>query len=83
MERVVTAHTPLPPDQLMFRAMHGNEALSQLFEFEVELVSRSHSLDMKALLGQPLTLEVKRESAGAENRYLSGQIDYPLRAGGQ
>jgi len=74
MERVVTAYTPLPPDQLMFRAMHGNEALSQLFEFEVELVSRSHSLDMKALLGQPLTLEVKRESAGVENRYLSGQI---------
>jgi type VI secretion system secreted protein VgrG len=45
--RVVKAHTPLAEDQLMFRSMHGAEGLSQLFEFEVDLVSPSVSLDMK------------------------------------
>jgi len=71
-ERLVKAHTPLPPEQLKFRGMHGAESLSQLFELEVELVSESYSLDMKSLLGKPLTLEI--ETAAAAPRYLSGHI---------
>ncbi|RSE99081.1 type VI secretion system Vgr family protein [Achromobacter aegrifaciens] len=71
-ERVVKAHTPLPPEQLKFRAMHGAESLSQLYELEVELVSESYSLDMKSLLGKPLTLEI--ETGSAAPRYLSGHI---------
>ncbi len=71
-ERVVKAHTPLPPEQLKFRAMHGAESLSQLYELEIELVSESYSLDMKSLLGKPLTLEI--ETGSAAPRYLSGHI---------
>ena len=71
-ERVVRAHTPLPPEQLKFRGMHGAESLSQLFELEVELVSESYTLDMKSLLGKPLTLEI--EIASSTPRYLSGHI---------
>jgi type VI secretion system secreted protein VgrG len=69
--RVVKAHTPLAEDQLMFRSMHGTEGLSQLFEFEVDLVSPSVSLDMKSVLGKPLSLEIL--TAG-EPRFLNGQI---------
>jgi type VI secretion system secreted protein VgrG len=36
----------------------GNEGLSQLFEFEVDLLSPNTSVDMKAVLGKPLTLEI-------------------------
>ncbi|BEP36723.1 type VI secretion system tip protein VgrG [Variovorax sp. V59] len=71
MPRVVRAHTPLGEDQLMFRSMHGTEGLSQLFEFEVELLSPSMSIDMKAVLGKPLALEI--QTAGAP-RFLNGQI---------
>ena len=46
MARVVTAHTPLAPDQLLFRSMHGKEGLSELFEFEVDLLSPNTSVDM-------------------------------------
>ncbi|WP_447922565.1 type VI secretion system Vgr family protein [Achromobacter aegrifaciens] len=70
--RVVKAHTPLPPEQLKFRAMHGAESLSQLFELEVELVSESYTLDMKSLLGKPLTLEI--ETGSSEPRYLGGHV---------
>lgn len=71
-DRVVKAHTPLPPEQLKFRAMHGAESLSQLFELEVELVSESYSLDMKSLLGKPLTLEI--ETGSSAPRYLGGHV---------
>ncbi|HWT20335.1 MAG TPA: type VI secretion system tip protein TssI/VgrG [Variovorax sp.] len=69
--RVVKAHTPLGEDQLLFRSMHGSEGLSQLFEFEVDLLSPSVSLDMKSVLGKPLSLEI--QTAG-EPRFLNGQI---------
>jgi type VI secretion system secreted protein VgrG len=72
MTRIVKAHTPLGDDTLRFRAMQGTEALSQLFEFDVELLSDSHSIDLKALLGQPLTLEI--ETSGGSARYLDGIV---------
>jgi type VI secretion system secreted protein VgrG len=69
--RIVKAHTPLAEDQLIFRSMHGAEGLSQLFEFEVDLLSPSVSLDMKSVLGKPLSLEI--QTVG-EPRFLNGQI---------
>jgi uncharacterized protein involved in type VI secretion and phage assembly len=36
-------YTACTEDQLLFRSMHGNEGLSQLFEFEVDLLSPSTS----------------------------------------
>ncbi|MDQ0017438.1 type VI secretion system secreted protein VgrG [Variovorax boronicumulans] len=72
MDRVVKAHTPLGEDQLLFRSMHGNEGLSQLFEFEVDLLSPNTSVDMKAVLGKPLTLEIV--TLNGTPRYLNGQI---------
>jgi len=52
MARIVRAYTPLGEDQLLFRSMHGTEGLSQLFEFEVDLLSPGMSIDMKAVLGK-------------------------------
>ncbi|WP_256099020.1 type VI secretion system Vgr family protein, partial [Variovorax sp. SG517] len=72
MARVVRAHTPLAESQLLFRSMRGTEGLSQLFEFEVDLVSPSASLDLKSVLGKPLTLEI--QTAGSGPRYLNGQV---------
>ncbi len=50
MTRTVQVHTVLSAEQLKFRAMRGREALSQLFEFEVDMVSPSFNLDLKKLL---------------------------------
>ncbi len=71
MDRIVKAHSPLGEDQLLFRSMHGTEGLSQLFEFEVELLSPRPSIDVKSVLGKPLALEIK--TAGGV-RFLHGQI---------
>ncbi|MDH6169183.1 uncharacterized protein involved in type VI secretion and phage assembly, partial [Variovorax boronicumulans] len=44
--RVVKAHTPLGEEQLKFRSMRGTEGLSQLFEFEVDLLSPDAAIDL-------------------------------------
>ncbi|WP_208509136.1 type VI secretion system Vgr family protein [Variovorax paradoxus] len=72
MARVVRAHTPLGDDQLLFRSMSGTEGLSQLYEFEVDLLSPDAAIDLRSVLGKPLTLEIR--TAGEKPRYLDGQV---------
>ncbi|RZL64504.1 MAG: type VI secretion system tip protein VgrG [Variovorax sp.] len=71
MTRTVQVHTVLSPEQLKFRAMRGHEGLSQLFEFEVDMVSPSFSLDLKTLLGTSLTLALADDGAP---RFLNGTV---------
>ncbi|MDQ0570338.1 type VI secretion system secreted protein VgrG [Variovorax paradoxus] len=71
MTRTVQVHTVLNAEQLKFRAMRGREALSQLFEFEVDMVSPSFNLDLKKLLGTSLTLEL---TDGSAPRFLNGTV---------
>ncbi len=71
MPRTVQVHTALNAEQLKFRAMRGQEGLSQLFEFEVDMVSPSFNLDLKKLLGTSLTLELQDEGA---SRFLNGTV---------
>ncbi|HZZ06516.1 type VI secretion system Vgr family protein [Paraburkholderia sp.] len=72
MNHIITAHTPLDPHMLRFRSLRGEETLSALYEFNVELVSPSASLDMNALLGKPLTLHIT--TLNGRTRFLGGQI---------
>jgi type VI secretion system secreted protein VgrG len=73
MARIVRAHTPLGADQLLFRSMHGTEGLSQLYEFEVDLLSPDAAIDLRSMLGKPLTLEIQTAVAGSP-RFLNGQV---------
>ena len=72
MNRLVEVTTSLPDGTLLFRSLNGEEALSTLFEFEVDMLAESHSLDLKQLLSQPLTLRIDLGLAGT--RHLSGQV---------
>ncbi len=68
--RSIVAHTPLT-GQLGFRQMSGSEGLSRLFDFDVELVADNYNLDLKSLLGKPLTIEIQTLSG---SRYLNGHV---------
>ncbi|WP_144633489.1 type VI secretion system Vgr family protein [Bordetella genomosp. 13] len=68
--RAIVAHTPLE-GQLAFRSMTGSEGLSRLFEFDVELIADNYNLDLDALLGKPLTLEMETQ---AGSRFLDGHV---------
>lgn len=71
MQRTVQVHTVLSSEQLKFRSMRGREGLSELFEFEVDMVSTSFSLDLKQLLGTSLTLELADKGGP---RFLNGTV---------
>lgn len=53
--RVVSS---LGNDELMLQSFTGHEAVSEPFEFDVELLSQNARVDGKALLKQPLRLEL-------------------------
>ncbi|MDO5667439.1 MAG: type VI secretion system tip protein TssI/VgrG [Alcaligenaceae bacterium] len=75
-DRPIVAHTALGP-QLGFLSLKGNEGISELFEFDVELASGTFMLDVRSMLGTDLTIEIET-SAGAP-RFLNGKVsDFEL-----
>ncbi|CAI0759517.1 type VI secretion system Vgr family protein [Serratia entomophila] len=70
----IIAHTPLGQEQLLFYSLEGTEALSALFNFDIELLSKDARLDRKALLGQPLTLEIPTQGFLSAPRCLNGKV---------
>lgn len=71
MNRVVVAETALGA-ALKFKSMHGQETLSKLYEFEVELVAETAEISATSVLGKPLTLEI--ETQPGAKRYLTGDV---------
>lgn len=56
--------SPLGPDVLLLRSMHGSDELGRLFEYELQLVSHDANLDLNQLLGKPLSLSVQQHGGG-------------------
>jgi type VI secretion system secreted protein VgrG len=58
-DRVITVSTPLAEGMLLFERMMGREALGQLFEYEVDMLSKSGDIKPADLLGKPTTVKVQ------------------------
>ena len=48
--------TPLGDNKLLLRAFHGEESISGLFHFTLEMVSEDNALDFSAIVGKPVTV---------------------------
>jgi len=59
-------------ETLQLASMRGSEALSELFEYDVELVSDDPNVDETALLGKPATIKVSL--ADEKTRYFHGLV---------
>src|SRR5437016_1168588 len=71
-ERPYQVTTPLGKDALLVRKFRGREAISELFQFEFDLVAEIQTeVSFDALLGQKVTLEIDRESG---KRYINGIV---------
>ena len=78
--RLLSLVTPLGADALVPFAFQGREGMSRLFEFTIDMVadqgtlstSPPHGIDPARLLGQKVTLSVKRTSG--EPRHFNGII---------
>ena len=71
-ERPLELTTPLGKDALLVRRFSGREALCELFQFEFDVVAElATDVSFEALLGQKVTLEIKRETG---KRYINGIV---------
>ncbi|BAP56918.1 ImpA family type VI secretion-associated protein [Thioploca ingrica] len=74
-----TVHSPLGENQLLFKNLQGEEQLSGLFHFQLELLSESNRLNFDDIVGQPLTLIV--QFAPDHTRYFHGLVTHFVQAG--
>ncbi|MCL6269321.1 type VI secretion system tip protein VgrG [Sansalvadorimonas sp. 2012CJ34-2] len=71
--RLITINTPLGKDALIVRELEGQEALSQLFHFQLTLLSEDSAITSKKLLGQPVTIAIYNSGPDTP-RYIHGHI---------
>lgn len=64
--------SPLGKDVLLLEAFQGREALSELFTFELELLSEKGDIDPKRLVGKSLTFSLQLADGG--KRHFNGQV---------
>ena len=48
--------TPLGPNKLLLRGFRGEEHISRLFQFTLEMVSEDNAIDFKAIVGKAVTV---------------------------
>ena len=69
--QALTLTTPLGSNVLLLTGFSGMEAISQLFNFQLDLAAPSDTaVPFEQLLGQPFTLALS--SKGRQVRYFSG-----------
>jgi type VI secretion system secreted protein VgrG len=56
--RQIAIKTPLGDDKLLLRAFHGKEAISQMFSFELELLSEDDSISFDDMVGQRVDIRI-------------------------
>src|ERR1700756_907076 len=68
----ISVSTPLGDDVMLLRGFSGSEAISQLFHFDLDLLSENDSINFQDIVGKNVTLRIF-DSDGAE-RYWNGFI---------
>ena len=69
--RSMSVATPLGPDVLLLLGFHGDEGISQLFHFELDLASETPaSVSFPAVLGRRVS--VRLSLSGGKSRYFHG-----------
>jgi len=79
-DQYISISTPLGKDKLLLRSFRGEERLSGLFEFFLEMQSEDPALDFAAIVGKSVTVTVLL--ADGTNRYINGIVGKFVQAGG-
>src|SRR5271169_203809 len=66
--RRIAISTPLGKDVLLLRGLTGTEAISQLFHFDLDLLSESDSIKFSDVVGKNVTLRIF-DAKGAERQW--------------
>lgn len=71
--------TPFGPDKLLVRSYRGQEGISTLFQYDLELYSEDRSLDFSQIVGKPVTLQIQLSSG--DFQYINGIVGRFTQAG--
>jgi type VI secretion system secreted protein VgrG len=71
--------TPLGPNILLVRGYHGEEAISELFRYDLELYSEDPSLDFTQIVGKAVTLQIPLSTGSFQ--YVNGIVGRFTQAG--
>jgi type VI secretion system secreted protein VgrG len=66
--------TPFGADKVLFKSVRGREQLSQLFEFDVEMLSEDNALSFDKIIGKDMTVILEFEGASKFQRYIHGTV---------
>jgi type VI secretion system secreted protein VgrG len=70
--RPLRVSTPLGPDKLLLAGFEGQEAVSRLFRYTLDLRSEDRAVDTASLLRKPVTLEI--ELPDGSTRFINGMV---------
>src|SRR4030095_7243546 len=70
--RRISISTPLGGDALLLRSFTGVEGISQLFRFDLDLISEKESISFDSIVGKDVTVRVVL--ADGSERYWSGFV---------
>lgn len=71
--RFLFVNTPLGPNKLLLESYTGHEAISELFSFQLELLSEDQRIDFASLLGKRISFGVSGKE-GAQPRHIHGIV---------
>ncbi|MEN6602916.1 MAG: type VI secretion system tip protein TssI/VgrG, partial [Bryobacteraceae bacterium] len=71
--RFLFLETPLGKDKLLLESYTGQEGMSQLFSFQLELLSEDHKIDFAGLLGHKVHFGVNGPE-GSTKRHIHGIV---------
>lgn len=70
--REIAIKTVLDDDELLLTAISGNEEISTLYQYHLEMYSTNDSIDPNKVVGQPATIRI--DAGEDETRYFHGII---------
>lgn len=70
-QRLISISSPLKKDELLLTSFEGVELISDLFEFQVEVLSKNHSIKPQELIGKTITLTIQNDIKRTFNGYVS------------
>lgn len=79
--RSIAIQTPLGKDALLLRSLRGEEGVSRLFRFDLELLSQQQSIDFAAVIGKAATIGLRRSDGS--DRFFNGVISKLAVVGGE
>jgi type VI secretion system secreted protein VgrG len=72
-KRFLNLVTPLGADRLLLRSFNGQEGISQLFRYHLDMLSEDPGIDFDSIVGQNITFSVHLAEI-AKERYFNGHV---------